>query len=150
MTSSIKSEHYFVSALPTSSWKQILWYCGAQTTWHGRLSKYTFDAQTWLTIGVRPIDYSLTGHSLLLSGTYFSERFHQHTLHDIVEAVRDGGLDFKALTYPELLDGQDTMIVYFWPDEGSLSDEELMNDGLIHRQSEELFSELSAQAILCF
>ena len=149
MTSPIQSEHYFVSALPTSLWRQILWYCRAQTTWHGRLSKYTVDVQTWLTIGVQPTDY-FSHNRHVLSGVFFSERFHQHTFHDIVQAVREGALDSKALTYPDLLAGEDTMVVFFWPDEGSSSNAELINDGLVHRQSEELFSELSAQAILCF
>ncbi len=148
MTTSIRSDYFFISALPTTNWSMVLSYCQTQKYTDGMLSAYTFDAQTRLTIDVIPSSFSLRGNEQLLSGTFFSERFHQHTFSDIVRAVRDGSLDPKVLTYPELLSGHDTMVVFFWPDEESLAQAESMNDVQLQCKSEELFSTLATQAFL--
>ena len=147
MSTSVRSDYFFIRALPTEMWSKILRYCQSHTSGDGQLSMYEFDAQTRLTIDVKPSNSYLSESSDLLLGTFFSERFHQHTFGDIVKAVREGSLDPKALTYPELLSGQDTMVVFFWPDEGMAAQQGIEIDAYVHRKSDRLFAELEACAM---
>ena len=148
MTTSIAQDYLFISALPTLKWARILQYCYAQPRGHGRIALYHFNAQTQLTIDVRPFHTDRSFHSQLLRGTFFSERYYQHTFADIIQAIREGVLDQKALTFPELLSGQDSMIVFFWPDEGSVTDDWKRQDAQLQRQADALFEELVEQAML--
>lgn len=148
MTTSITQDSLFVSALPTLKWAKVLRYCYAQPQGHGRISSYHFDAQTQLTIDVKP---SLTDRSStpqLLCGTFLSERYCQHTFADIIQAIRDGVLDKKALTFPDLLSGHDSMVVFFWPDEGNGTHDWKRQDAQLQRQADALLEELVEQAML--
>ena len=142
MTTSITPDYYFITALPTPTWVQVLRFCQSQPKVEGQLSMYYFEAQAGLTIDVKPLDANFFSHGMTLSGTFFSERYHQHSLSDVVEAVREGSLDPKVLTYPELLSGQDTMIVFFWPDEGRAFQEGLETSDSLPRKADDLFETL--------
>ena len=147
MTTTITPDYFFVAALPTPTWSKVLRYCQTQPNGDGQLSLYKFDAQAGLTIDVKPFNLGPTRTSQLPCGTFFSERYHEHTFADVVQAIREGSLDSKVLTYPELLSGQDTMVVYFWPDEEDDSQDRTGNDAHLQRKADELFQELVAQAI---
>jgi len=128
-------------------WGQVLRYCQSWPVGEGGLSPYHFEAQAGLTLDVKPLNEGWMLPQALLNGMFFSERYHQHTLFDIVESVREGALDNKVLTYPELLEGRDTTIVYFWPDVKALSQEGTVNDPLLSRKVHELFESLMRQSI---
>lgn len=149
MTASIISDYFFVTAVSTSMWGHVLRYCQSRPVGDGRLSPYLFEAEACLTLHVKPFLEGWTSSHPLPHGTFFSERYHKHTFFDIVETVRKGGLDSKVLTYPELLEGHDTMIVYFWPDEQHHSLEETERHFYLSRNQKvhELFKSLMRQSI---
>ncbi len=144
---STTSDYFFVTAVPTSMWGRVLRYCQSQPIGNGRLSPYIFEAQACLTLNVKPFHDGWASPHPLPHGTFFSERYHQHTIFDIVQAVREGELDSKVLTYPELLEGHDTAIVYFWPDEKVSEYEEIESDYSLNQRVHELFESLMNQAI---
>ncbi|GJL53465.1 MAG: hypothetical protein NPIRA02_05970 [Nitrospirales bacterium] len=144
---STASDYFFVTAVPTSMWGRVLRYCQAQPNGNGRLSPYLFEAHACLTLNVRPFHEGWASPHPLPHGTFFSERYCQHTIFDIVQAVREGVLNSKVLTYPELLDGQDTTIVYFWPDEKMPEYESVGSTSSLTQKVYELFESLMNQSI---
>ncbi|GJL51818.1 MAG: hypothetical protein NPIRA01_30450 [Nitrospirales bacterium] len=150
MTTSTTSDYFFVTAVSTSMWRHVLGYCQSQPVGDGSLSSYLFEAEACLTLHVKPFSEDWASPHPLPHGTFFSERYHQHTLFDIVQAVRKRELDSKVLTYPELLEGRDTMVVYFWPDEQDHSLEEIEGHPYLmslNQKVHELFESLMRQSI---
>ena len=142
MTTSISPDYFFITAVSTPAWSQVLRYCRSSTFRAELLSLYKFEANAGLTLDVRPFGDERDPQSSRPYGTFFSERYHQHTFMDIIEAVREGTLDGKVLTYPELLSGEDTMVVYFWPDENVLAHVERSTGVQLLRNAAELFEKL--------
>ncbi len=147
MTSSITPAYFFITAVPTPIWGKVLRYCQSQPLGDGQYSHYCFEAQAGFTLDVKPYRAGWSKKWQIPAGTFFSERFHECSFSEIIEAVREGVLDGKVLTYPELLSGQDTMIVYFWPDENNGPQEGMRDGAYLHRKANELFEDLVANAM---
>ncbi|MCA9471359.1 MAG: hypothetical protein MRJ96_09630 [Nitrospirales bacterium] len=147
MTTSILPDYFFITAIPTPTWGQVLHRCRFSSFRDEQLSLYQFEASTGLTLEVRPFYEGWDFQSPKPSGTFFSERYHQHTFMDIIDAVREGTLDGKVLTYPELLSGEDSMVVYFWPDEAAIGQGEGIHGVQLLRNAFDLFEKLLSDSV---
>ena len=112
MTTSISPDYFFITAVPTQTWSQVLRLCRTSSFCDEPLSSYEFDANAGLTLDVRPFREVLDTADPQPYGTFFSERYHQHTFMDIVNAVREGTLNDKVLTYPRIVCLERTQWLY--------------------------------------
>lgn len=98
-----------IDIIPTSAWNTLYSQC-RQSPSPVRATRHLFlRAQLGWAIDL----VSVEPHGTRELGILFPERWAGHTREDVLKAVDDGSLDASVLNHDALLDGEDTVLVYF-------------------------------------